>query len=612
MATLLMTVAATLAGTVTSRAANVIFIPLLNGAEFGVGGPSALSPDGFTVVGLGGGLVNSVTHDQAWIWTQSGGTVGLGFVTGFNSANYATSVSSNGPVVVGTGIGSAGTQGFLRTANGGIVGLGVAPGDVGNVVDGVSADGSTVVGGHASNTSAGAFYWTQAAGFVNIGTLPGDNLANGVAASADGSVIVGISGNTSTGVTQAFIWTAAGGMVGLGTLPGDTSSMANAVSQDGSAVVGVSSNASTGAIHAFRWTSATGMVNLGLLPGETIASAWATNQDGSVVVGQTSGDDAIDGGGQAFIWTAAGGLQDFYGYFLNSGGTVQGQTFFASAIGISADGKVVLGQGTDSFGDPATYLASLEPSPLVAAVLPASRSVQVGRTATAFATIINAGGSNVSACAIAPQTSVPATFLYQTTNPATNALTGTANTPANIAQGASQSFLLALTPTAAFAPTDVAFNFACANASAAAVLPGINTLELTASATAVPDVVALAASGDPGYVDIPGATGAGDFAVATVNLGVDATITASANTGSATLPVTLTLCQTNPTSGACMAAPAASVTTDIQPNATPTFGIFAAGSASVADSPGTNRIFVTFTDSGGVLRGETSVAVRTQ
>jgi hypothetical protein len=32
----------------------------------------------------------------------------------------------------------------------------------------------------------------------------------------------------------------------------------------------------------------------------------------------------------------------------------------------------------------------------------------------------------------------------------------------------------------------------------------------------------------------------------------------------------------------------------------------------VANSPGVNRVFVTFTDSGGVLRGETSVAVRTQ
>jgi YVTN family beta-propeller protein len=250
---------------------------------------------------------------------------------------------------------------------------------------------------------------------------------------------------------------------------------------------------------------------------------------------------------------------------------------------------------------------------LVAAVLPTSRSVQVGATPTAFATIIDAGPDNAATCTIAPATSIPASFLFQTTDPTTNALTGTANTPANIAAGQAQSFVIAFTPTAAFAPTNIAFTFTCANApSPAASLVGVNTLNLSASTTPVPDIVALAASGDPGFVDIPGATGTGVFAVATVNLGSDATITASANTGSANLPVTLTVCQTNPTSGACLANAAASASTDIQPNATPTFGIFVAGSAAVANMPGVNRVFVTFTDSGGVLRGETSVAVRTQ
>jgi YVTN family beta-propeller protein len=250
---------------------------------------------------------------------------------------------------------------------------------------------------------------------------------------------------------------------------------------------------------------------------------------------------------------------------------------------------------------------------LVAAVLPLSRSVEVGATPTAFATIINAGPDNASTCTIAPSTAIPASFVYQTTDPGTNALTGTANTPANIASGQGQSFVVAFTPTAAFPPTNVGFTFTCANApSPAATTIGVDTLNLSASATPVPDVVALAASGDPGFVDIPGATGTGVFAVATVNLGVDATITAAANTGMANLPVTLTMCQTNPTSGACMTAPTPSVTIDIPPNATPTFGIFVTGSAPVADMPGVNRIFVTFADSGGTLRGETSVAVRTQ
>jgi YVTN family beta-propeller protein len=250
---------------------------------------------------------------------------------------------------------------------------------------------------------------------------------------------------------------------------------------------------------------------------------------------------------------------------------------------------------------------------LVAAVLPLSRSVELGATPTAFATIINAGPDNASTCTIAPTTGIPASFLFQTTDPTTNAVTGTANTPVNISAGQAQSFVMAFTPTAAFPPTSVAFAFTCANApSAAATNVGVDTLSVSASTTPVPDIVALAASGDPGYVDIPGAAGTGVFAVAIVNLGIDATITAAANTGTTDLPVTLTICQTNPTSGACLAPPAPSATTDIQPNATPTFGIFVTGSAAVADSPGVNRVFVTFTDSGGTLRGETSVAVRTQ
>jgi YVTN family beta-propeller protein len=250
---------------------------------------------------------------------------------------------------------------------------------------------------------------------------------------------------------------------------------------------------------------------------------------------------------------------------------------------------------------------------LLAAVLPTSRSIELGTPATAFATMINVGPANATSCTIAPATNVPASFVFQTTDPNTNALTGTANTPANIAAGQAQSFVIALTPTAAFAPTNVAFTFTCANApSPAPSIVGVDTLNLSASTTPVPDVVALAASADPGYVDIPGITGTGVFAVAAINLGIDATITVTANTGIANLPVTLTLCQTAPTGVICLAPPAATVTADIRPDATPAFGVFVAGSGFVADNPAVNRVFVTFTDSNGVLRGETSVAVRTK
>ena len=250
---------------------------------------------------------------------------------------------------------------------------------------------------------------------------------------------------------------------------------------------------------------------------------------------------------------------------------------------------------------------------IVAAVLPASRSVQVGNPATAFGTIINSGSANATRCGISPVTTVPANFVYQTTDPATNVLTGTRNTPANIAAGASQSYVFAFTPTADFPSTDVYLDFDCTNTDPAPFTVGLNTLLLSASTTPVSDIVALAAtqSGD-GIVALPGDAGANAFAVATVNVGSQDTITASADTGTATLPVTLSICESVPATGTCLAQPASSVTTPINAGATPTFSIFVTGAGTVPFDPANNRIFVRFKDSGGVTRGSTSVAVRTQ
>jgi streptogramin lyase len=250
---------------------------------------------------------------------------------------------------------------------------------------------------------------------------------------------------------------------------------------------------------------------------------------------------------------------------------------------------------------------------LAAAVLPTTRSVMVGETATAFATIANAGPGSASTCSIAPQTTIPATFLYQTTNPATNAVTGTPNTPANISPGGSQSYVIALTPTAAFPPTKVTFNFTCATTDSVSLASSlVDTLQLSASTTPVADVIAIAASNDPGYVDIPGTNGTGDFAVATDNLGADATITVSANTNGLPVLIGLSVCQTNPATGICLAPPAPSVTLDIPPNAEPTFGVFVAGQGPIVDPLAEDRVYVVFTDASGTLRGGTSVAVRTQ
>jgi hypothetical protein len=248
---------------------------------------------------------------------------------------------------------------------------------------------------------------------------------------------------------------------------------------------------------------------------------------------------------------------------------------------------------------------------IAAALLPTSRSVQApSGVASAFATIINVSQSAAVQCRLSPRTTVPGTFIYQTTN-AANQLVGTPNTPVDVAPSGSQNFFFAFTPSGAFGPADVQINFVC-DQSAAAIVTGLTTLRLVAATSPVPDVIALAATvGNTGIVDVPGnGTLTGAFSVATANVGEAGTLTVSADTGGATVPVTLSVCQTD-AQGACIAGPLPSVTLSIPNGATPTFAVFASGQGvPIAFDPASTRIFLRVNDAGGIERGSTSVAVR--
>ena len=82
--------------------------------------------------------------------------------------------------------------------------------------------------------------------------------------------------------------------------------------------------------------------------------------------------------------------------------------------------------------------------------------------------------------------------------------------------------------------------------------------------------------------------------------------------GSSRTRLTIQICETNSTIGNCLASPAERLTIGVGANETRTFGLFVSGRGTVPFDPATNRIFVRFRDSGGVTRGSTSVAVRTQ
>ena len=329
--------------------------------------------------------------------------------------------------------------------------------------------------------------------------------------------------------------------------------------------------------------------------------------------------------------TITGSIETSFGYIYLATGTLQSSGSISNGLfgGInitvgSFSGSIggSTGSGTwndsDCFGTfELSLIAGGETTNvvLVSSILPASRSVTVGNIATAFATIINAGSSDATGCRITPITSVAADFFFQITDPATNALTGTRDTSVDIAAGAAQTFVFGFTPTAAFDSTDVRLRFSCTDASDAGVVTGLNTLLLSASDTPIPDMVALVATiNNDGIVHIPGTTGTGFFAVASVNVGSSDTLMVSVDTGTATLPTVTSICETDPATSVCINPTdptTGDVTLTIDANATPTFAVFVEGTETIAFDPANKRVFVRFKDTGGVTRGSTSVAVQT-
>lgn len=324
--------------------------PILNFAR-------GISADGTVVAGTS----DSAAGLEAYRWTASGGLVGLGDLAGGSVVSSGRAISGDGAVVVGQGSLSVG-DGAFRWSGGVMEALGDLPGGTFfSDALGVSADGSVVVGFGTSGAGQAAFMWTAQDGMLELGDLPGGaffSRANGV--SADGSVIVG-EGTSASG-REAFRWAQMEGMVGLGDLAGGLiSSTANAVSEDGSTIVGGSGSASSGdtALEAFRWTAADGMVGLGDLPGGSFASfARGVNADGTVVVGSAN----IEPGpfaSEAFVWTAETGMVNVREHLVSQGVTgLEGWTL-SIAFGVSADGRIVVGDGLNPQGDFEGWIANL-------------------------------------------------------------------------------------------------------------------------------------------------------------------------------------------------------------------------------------------------------------
>jgi hypothetical protein len=271
--------------------------------------------------------------------------------------------------------------------------------------------------------------------------------------------------------------------------------------------------------------------------------------------------------------------------------------------------------GIDANGCIAVFSAAMGQTTIVAAVAPSGRTTASGVPVTAFATIINGGTTTATRCSIQLPAGTLADFKYQTTNPATNTPTGTANTPVDIPAGKSQTFYFAVTPTAAMTQ-DIPLTFICDNSDPAPSFPGLNTFLVTATNPAIPDMLAIVDTlSHDGFVNIPGNSGTGLIAGATMDIAAAGSVTLTPTDTPfgqlpRNLPLNLSICLTNPTTAACLATPSPSVTTNVASGEVLTFSIFVGGQGkAIATIPGFNRVFVVASQ-GNTPVGQASAAVK--
>lgn len=321
-----------------------------------------VSADGSTVVGSS--VIEPVPEDmlgedtsEAFRWTEDGGMQGLGDLPRGIFQSYASKVSADGSIVLGSS-NSNGFRGkpFRWTQQGGIEMLtGIVEQGQSYNVSGASADGSTVVGGWSSARGQDAFRWNQDSGEEIITALEGDIQAQYPPdVSANGFTIAGSITVDSEGI-EAVRLTENRGIERLGDLPGGKFlSVVKAISANGSTVVGFSSTADGD--EAFHWRRKRGMQGLGDLPGGKFYSvARDVSRNGSTVVGSSESAN----GREAFIWNRKKGMRSLQEILTNDFAIDLTGWKLEEATAISDDGLTIVGNGKNPKGDREAWIVRL-------------------------------------------------------------------------------------------------------------------------------------------------------------------------------------------------------------------------------------------------------------
>ena len=338
-------------------AQNAMFQALgdLSGGDFN-SSAQCVSADGSIVAGK----ATTDSGKMAFVWSRETGMVALGNFPDFSlKQSLVTDISADGSVIVGWGnissqlFDDAGQRGFVWTAENGMQWIGRP--DSAGTAQGVSADGGVVVG----EMGGQAYRWTQTDGIQMLGILDGCNYSSATAVSDDGEIITGSCSRVLYEDEVTFIWTRDGGMKSLGYLPNDVNSFPNAISPDGAVIAGSSYDIYTRE-KAYHWTEDAGMVRINHLPGRNVTHPSDLSYNGEIIVGGSFKDESGVFTETAFIWDNTNGTRDFQSVLLADYGLNIPGWSLSSALGISHNGNVIVGSGTNPSGEEEAFRIVLD------------------------------------------------------------------------------------------------------------------------------------------------------------------------------------------------------------------------------------------------------------
>ena len=288
---------------------------------------------------------------------------GLSFLPREGRQGRAFAASADGRVIVGTVV--QGVAIGVRWVDGAVEPLGdpEGPGPFPQP-RAVSADGEVVVGSAFSSDGIQAFRWTSASGIVGLGDLLGRQFRSAaLSVSADGAVLVGTSQSdrSKSGYPEAMHWTEPDGMTPLGDLLGGVfGSVATAISGDGRMIVGSGRGAFDGVAAAYWYNGGSAQMIPAAPPFIlTSASALGVSHDGSIIVGYASYPNDSRG---AFIWSPyMERMRELRSVLIDDYALNLDGWTLTEAVGVSADGTVIVGNGVDPAGTRQGWVAHLPP-----------------------------------------------------------------------------------------------------------------------------------------------------------------------------------------------------------------------------------------------------------